>query len=98
MGVLNPSTTKKISQIKNFLKQDYKKIIPELEEQMKDFAKNLEFEKAQKIKETIEALHSLEINQIVRDGVSGDYDIINFLEKYDRLFIGHIILRDSKII
>lgn len=90
--------SKKIEQIKDFLKQDFKKIIPELEEQMKDFAKRLEFERAQKVKEDIESIKSLEVNQLAREHINGDYDVINFLEKYEKVFIWIIKIRSSKII
>lgn len=89
---------KKIEQIKSFLKQDFKKIIPELEDQMKNFAKKLEFERAQKIKEDIESIKSLEINQLARENILWDFDVINFLEKYEKIFIWIIKIRDSKII
>ncbi|MBB1564551.1 GIY-YIG nuclease family protein, partial [Candidatus Gracilibacteria bacterium] len=89
---------KKIEQIKAFLKQDFKKIIPEFEEQMKNFAKNLEFERAQKLKQDIESMKSLEVEQLARENIIGDYDILNFLEKYEKFFIGIIKIRDSKII
>ena len=90
--------SKKIEQIKDFLKQDFKKIIPELEEQMKDFAKKLEFERAQKVKEDIESIKSLEGKQLAREHINGDYDVINFLEKYEKVFIWIIKIRSSKII
>jgi len=38
-------------------------------QQMHLYAKNLEFEQAQKCKISLEALESLDTNQIVRDGV-----------------------------
>lgn len=89
---------KKIESMKNFLKQDFKKIIPDLEEKMKNFAKNLEFERAGKVKEDIESIKSLEINQLARENVLWDYDVINFLEKYEKIFIWVIKIRESKII
>jgi hypothetical protein len=36
---------------------------------MKNFAKKLEFERAQKIKEDIESIKSLEINQLARENI-----------------------------
>lgn len=89
---------KKIDLIKDFLKQDFKKIIPELEAQMMDFAKKLEFERAQKIKEEILSIKSLEESQIVREKIFWDYDVINFLEKYEKIFIWVIKIRENKII
>lgn len=89
---------KKIESMKNFLKQDFKKIIPELEEKMKNFAKNLEFERAGEVKKDIESIKSLEINQLARENILWDYDVINFLEKYEKIFIWVIKIRESKII
>jgi hypothetical protein len=54
---------------------------------MKDFAKKLKFERAQKVKEDIESIKSLEVNQLAREHINGDYDVINFLEKYEKVFI-----------
>lgn len=89
---------KKIEQIKYFLKQDFKKIIPELEKEMMDFAKKLEFERAAKVKEEILSIKSLEESQLARWTISWDYDVLNFLEKYEKIYIWVIKIRDSKII
>ena len=62
------------------------------------YAKHLQFEEAQKAKNTLDALQSLTVNQIVRDSISGNYNIIHGLEKYDSYFIGIIHLRDGKIV
>ena len=86
-----------ISQIKSFLKWDFASIVSSLEEKMKEYAKNLRFEEAEKIKQQIEAIRSLKIQQVARDGVSGDYDVVNYIQKYDSFFISLIQIRDSNI-
>lgn len=50
-------------------------------------AKKMEFEKAKELKDTIISIRSLEESQIVRDFVDGDYNIINYIKKYDRFYI-----------
>lgn len=87
-----------IENIKSFLKWDFKKIISQLEGKMKQYAKNLRFEEAQKIKLQIESLKTLEINQNMRDSVSWNYHIIHYLEKFDSFFIGLTQLIEWKIV
>ncbi|MDD2871814.1 MAG: excinuclease ABC subunit UvrC, partial [Candidatus Gracilibacteria bacterium] len=86
-----------IDNVKDFLNGNTTKIKLLLEEKMKEKAKNLLFEEAQKYKEKLDSIKILEENQIVRDGVTGDYNIINFIEKFEKTYIGIIEIRDSKI-
>jgi len=87
----------KIEEIKNFLKWDIASIIVDLESRMKQYATELKFEEAAKIKHDIESLQMMQEHQIVRDFVSGDFDVVNILEKYNKYYIGCIEIRDSKI-
>ncbi|MFK7780510.1 MAG: excinuclease ABC subunit UvrC [Candidatus Gracilibacteria bacterium] len=99
--LLNPENIKeykeKINQIKVFLKGNTGEIIKILEEKMLIKAKELKFEEAEKIKKDIKSIKSLNIYQIVREGVEGDYNIINYIEKFDKIFVGMIEIRDGLI-
>ncbi|MDD3302059.1 MAG: excinuclease ABC subunit UvrC [Candidatus Gracilibacteria bacterium] len=86
-----------IENIKNFINGDFKQILEDLNKKMLLKAKELKFEEANLLKQDIESIKSLEENQIVRDYVEGDYDIINYIEKYDKFFIGLASIRNSKI-
>jgi len=86
-----------IKNIKNFLSWDFGKVIEDLKIKMKDYAEKLEFEKAKELKEDILSIESLNQNQIVRDIIGFDADIINFLEKYDKFYISKIEVRNEKI-
>lgn len=88
---------KAILNIKNFLNWDFKKILLDLQEKMIQKAKDLKFEEAQRIKQDIESIKSLEENQIVREYVKWDFDVVNYLEKYDKIYIWLVSIRDSKI-
>ena len=88
----------KLEEIKSFLKWNYKKIISDLRDNMMEYAMNHEFERADIIKKQIESIETLNEKQIVRDWVIWDFDIINYLEKFDKIFIWKIEIRDSKII
>jgi excinuclease UvrABC nuclease subunit len=54
---------------------------------MQDFAKNLQFEEAQKIKIQIESLESLDISQNIRDKITGNHDVIHYIDKYDHIYV-----------
>lgn len=86
-----------IENIKNFLSWDFQEVIQNLTTKMQHYAKNLQFEEAEKIKEDLLSLQSLSQNQIVRDIVWYDADVINFLEKYDKFYISKIEIRQEKI-
>ncbi len=87
-----------IINIINFLNWDFKQVINLLQEKMLWKAKELKFEEAGSIKQDIESIKSLEENSIVRDYIKWDYDVINYLEKYDKIYIWLVSIRSSKIV
>lgn len=86
-----------IAHIKDFLKWNTSKIKNDLETEMKQKAKELKFEEAGKIKWDLDSIKTLEENQIVRDSIVWNYNIVNFIEKFDKFYIWMIEIRDSKI-
>ncbi|MGE4444014.1 MAG: excinuclease ABC subunit UvrC [Candidatus Altimarinota bacterium] len=87
-----------INNIQDFLNGNLEEVIQSLKEKMKQYAQKLEFEKASELKEDILSVESLKQNQIVRDIVGFDADIINFLEKYDAFYLSKIEVRNEKIV
>ncbi|MCD5375273.1 excinuclease ABC subunit UvrC, partial [Candidatus Gracilibacteria bacterium] len=87
----------KVMQIQHFLSGNSSDIKQMLQEDMKRYADNMQFEEAQKRKISLEALESLDSMQIVRDGVKGDFMVIQILEKYENIYVGIIDIIDSKI-
>lgn len=87
-----------INNIQDFLNGNLEEVIQSLKEKMKQYAQKLEFEKASELKEDILSVESLKQNQIVRDIVWFDADIINFLEKYDAFYLSKIEVRNEKIV
>jgi len=86
-----------IKNIKFFLKSNNKEIIKKLTEEMKQKANELKFEEANQIKKIIENIKILQINQIVREWVKWDFDIINTLEKFNKYYLWLIKIRENKI-
>jgi excinuclease ABC subunit C len=89
---------KNIESLKDFLKGNTGKILVDLENSMKEKAKNLEFEEAAKIKTQIESIREISVKQIARDTISGDADAFVFLEKYERIFAGIAQIRAGEIV
>lgn len=87
----------KVTQIQHFLSGNSSDIKQMLQEDMKRYADNMQFEEAQKRKISLEALESLDSMQIVRDGVKGDFMVIQILEKYENTYVWIIDIIDSKI-
>jgi len=87
----------KIEEIRLFLKWDINNVKKKLAEKMKSHAKKLNFEEAKKIQNDIVSLNTLQENQVVRDKVYWDYDIINYCEKFNKFFIWLIEIREGKI-
>jgi excinuclease ABC subunit C len=87
-----------IAQAQRFLSGDSASVFATLTESMQSKAKNLEFEEAQEIKETIEALRWLHERQTVRDIIDGDVDIYIKYEKYDKVYMGITQIRSSQIV
>ena len=87
-----------IDRAKNFLSGDTLTVFTELTAEMQDKAKNLEFEEAQYIKETLEVLRGLYERQSVRDIVEWDVDICLMYEKYDKVYIWYTQIRSSQIV
>ena len=86
-----------IEQIKLFLNWDILPIIKKLEIKMHINAKKLKFEDAEKIKKLIESIKWININQIVQEWVIWDFNVINYIEKFNKSFIWMIKIRDNKI-
>jgi excinuclease ABC subunit C len=90
--------SKNIESLKDFLKGNTGKVLVDLESQMREKAKALQFEEAAKIKTQIESIREISVKQIARDTISGDADAFVFLEKYERIFAGIAQIRGGEIV
>ncbi|MDD2694250.1 MAG: excinuclease ABC subunit UvrC [Candidatus Gracilibacteria bacterium] len=87
-----------LARARSFLRGDSDELYRELEGEMIEKSRNLQFEDAQKIKETLEALKGLHERQKVRDILEGNVDVFVQYEKYDKTYIGITQIRNSQII
>lgn len=86
-----------IEKLKDFLRWNTTKILEDLEAQMKEKVKSLEFEEATKIRDAIKNIKELKEKQIVRDVINWDNDVIVLLEKYWKIFVSLTQIRQSMI-
>ncbi len=86
-----------VEAMKKFLRGQMSEVVEGLKEKMLKRAKALEFEEAQKIKEQIESIGVLGERQVARDAIKGNADIVEYLEKYDKRFIGVTAVRGGEI-
>ncbi len=87
-----------ISLLRDFLDGKSQWIFQKLQWEMNAYAKDLNFEKAQEVKVSLESLKSLYEKQIVRDNVHGNIDILVKYEKYEKVYIWFSQIREGKIV
>ncbi|MDQ1344280.1 MAG: Excinuclease subunit UvrC [Patescibacteria group bacterium] len=86
-----------VAKLEKFLQGERSEVIEGLESEMRERAKNLEFEEAQKIKERLAAVRALSEKQIARNSVTDEADAFVILEKNGRNYVGFCRIRDTEL-
>jgi len=86
-----------IANIRHFLSGNFEEVRKIIREKMLFYAEKLEFEKAQELKTDLELLESLKEHQVVKNLSVENADVINFVEKYGKIFLARIEIRKSLI-
>ena len=84
--------------MKEFLRGEHISIIDTLKVKMQEHAKKMEFEEAQKIKILLDAIGHISEKQLARDALPWDHDIFVMLEKYEKLYVWVLQVRNGHII
>ncbi len=87
-----------ITEIRSILKGNTKSIIQPLKEQMKVFAADLEFEKAQEIKEKLEALENYQSKSTVVSPSIHNVDVFTILSDTDSAYVNYFKIVNGAII
>ena len=87
-----------IQGIEDFLNGKEGGILKELEKQMKEFAKNKQFEKAAKTRDRIEKAKSILEKQKMEAANQDDKDIINYCISHGRAYFNLFQIRENKLI
>ena len=87
-----------VTEIRNILKGNTRSIIQPLKTQMQDFAANFEFEKAQEIKEKLEALENYQSKSTVVSPTIHNVDVFTILSDTDSAYINYFKIVNGAII
>ena len=80
----------KISQIKNMLKGNFGAVISHFRQQMLDYAENLEFEKAQEIKEKLSAFEDYQSKSTVVSSNIRDVDVFSIAADEKKAYVNYL--------
>ncbi|MGL4670087.1 MAG: excinuclease ABC subunit UvrC [Methanobacteriaceae archaeon] len=97
-GISKKEYMKSIDKIDLFFQGKYKKIVRELEKEMKQAAKNEKFEKAAALRDQILAINEIMEKQFVDFVDNLDQDIISLAKKDDKAVVVVLSIRDGKIV
>lgn len=87
-----------ISQLKNLLKGNLSPVIRHFKEEMRNFATNLAFEKAEITRKKIEYLENYQAKSVVANVKTGDLDIFSLVKEKDTAFVNYLMVRNGTIV
>jgi excinuclease ABC subunit C len=88
----------KIVQIKNILNGNLSQVHSHLILKMNDFSENLEFEKAQSIKDSINLLESYQSKSIIVSSTISNIDVFGIYQVKDDYFVNYFKIKNGSII
>jgi excinuclease ABC subunit C len=87
-----------LEQVKNILKGNLSPVIRHLKEEMKQFAADLNFEKAEIDRKKIEHLESYRATSTVVNPKLGDADVISIVIEDEKAFLNYMMVQNGSII
>lgn len=87
-----------LDQVKNLLKGNLSPVIKHLKEEMKQFAADLNFEKAEIVRKKIEHLESYKATSTVVNPKMGDADVFSVILNEDKAFINFMMVQNGAVI
>ena len=87
-----------IDHLKQILKGDIRSVISILKERMKHYSKNLEFEKAQSVKEKIDLLNNYQAKSTIVNTKINNVDVFSIISDSEYAFINYLKISNGAII
>jgi excinuclease ABC subunit C len=87
-----------IAQLKNFLKGDYQEVYKYLNYFLNTYIEQLEFEKAQEIKDKLDLLEKFQAKSTVVSPTIGELDVFSFYSTEKSVFINYMHVKNGSII
>lgn len=88
---------KEINGIRQIIKGNFSSYLNEMKEKMMDYAKNLEFEKAQQMKERINLLENYSAKSAIITTIMHDVEVYSYMEEQDKVYINMTKVVEGKI-
>ena len=99
VGLVTPEEYKVlIDETVMFLRGKEKELLRELKSKMTEYSKNMEFEKAAKVRDQIDIIGKLTASQIIDKGHAKERDVIGFYEGEKKTSVMIFFIRDGNII
>ena len=73
-------------------------VIRHFKEEMKTFAGDMAFEKAELIRKKIEFLENYQAKSVVANAKTGDLDVFSIIKENDIAFVNYLMVRNGTII
>lgn len=87
-----------IQQVKNLLKGNLNPVIQHFKNEMKEYAVNMKFEKAELVKKKISFLENYQSRSIVVNTTLDDVDVFTILKNDDIAYINYLMIQNGAII
>ena len=88
----------KLDQLKNMLRGNLSPVIRHFKEEMKQFAGNLAFEKAELTRKKVEYLENYQARSVVSSIKTTDVDVFSILKDKDIAFVNFLMVRNGTIV
>jgi excinuclease ABC subunit C len=85
-------------QLKDLLKGNLSPVIRHFKDEMKSFAADMKFEKAEITKKKIDYLENYQARSVVTNAKTGDTDVFSMVKYKDIAFVNYLMLRNGTIV
>lgn len=87
-----------IGQLKNLLKGNLSPVLRHFKEEMKEFAMNMAFEKAELTRKKIAFLENYQSRSVVAGVKGGDKDVFSIVKEKDIAYVNYLMIRNGTIV
>ncbi len=87
-----------LAQLKNLLRGNLSPVIRHFKEEMKTYAAELSFEKAELVRKKIDFLENYQSRSVVANARGGNMDVFSILKEKDIAFVNYLMVRNGSII
>lgn len=87
-----------LQQIKQMLKGNLAPVIQHFQQEMKGFASNLQFEKAEMVRKKLEHLENYQARSVIVSKHLGTLDVFTILKEHDTAYVNYLMVQNGTIV